>query len=506
MKHDYIKKQMQNHLSKGIHDALTGTQPMVLKLTRAANDRYTPDRVRNPVRGAEGKTGGFLPKGPPGRSRSPGVGKELFPDHPPDEIFTPDRVQNLVGAEIEPKPTLKIRRLTELKINTEYQNMNKNQILNFLQTLNFTNMKKQILFLAFFVLAALASITDSYGQTSVHGTLDPRSLSGCDDYPLHPLPGKAYTYEVTTTTTNGTVDTYTWWATKNPDFVNADGSLNMTGMLTTDTTTGDLIATSTNYGGANATSTVSITWSPAILAKTQYQGTVGTDPSPTFVAVMANGSCTNNFKVYEINPRKAFTVDVSGYDPVADAAVAFGNTVSSCVDEVRDALYAGGTITMDYGTNTITFEVVAANFVDTWKPLLAVSGLDTDQSATIGWAYTYADAIAGNYEDFAAGATLSATTVSVDTDEINTAGGVSIYVTVVVDNNTYETLADQVVTLTVDGVDSTGQWDLMADCTDNNAADQDDEAIQTILARPTVTDATNDDGTVDPNDVIQPAP
>jgi len=55
-------------------------------------------------------------KGPPGRQRSPGVGDGLFPDHPPDDFFTPDRVQNPVGGgakaglfSVSHEHTLKIR-------------------------------------------------------------------------------------------------------------------------------------------------------------------------------------------------------------------------------------------------------------------------------------------------------------------------------------------------------------------------------------------------------------
>lgn len=60
-------------------------------------------------------------KGPPGRQRSPGVGNGLFPDHPPDDIFIPGRVQNPVRDGTSHKQPLKIRQLAELYINTEYK-------------------------------------------------------------------------------------------------------------------------------------------------------------------------------------------------------------------------------------------------------------------------------------------------------------------------------------------------------------------------------------------------
>lgn len=354
-------------------------------------------------------------------------------------------------------------------------------------------MKKQILFLAFFVLAALASITDTYGQAQP-STILPRPLTGCSDYALHPLPGKEYSYQVTNTAGDPVVN-YTWWATKDPNFLTATATANTGTMLNVGA--GELIGKSSNYGVATAGgSTVSITWSPEVLANTLYQGPIPGSPSPTFVVVKADGSCTNNLKVYEINPLKAFTVDIA--NSTASATLAYGNTESSCVDIVRGATYMPATddLVMNYGTNTITFEVIAANFVTNWTPLFTiVDGLTASQTATVGWAYTKANAQAGTFIQSATGlvegGTLSGTTAAT-TSETNTVNGVSIWVTVIIQNNSYESLADQPFTLAVDGIDSTGQWDLTAICASGNAADKDDQATQGITARPTVNDTTVD--------------
>lgn len=440
-------------------------------------------------------------KGPPGRSRSPGVGDGLFPDHPPDGEVD----QNASPLSFKREGQGVSQKRFQF-INTEYQtNYYKNRNANILQTLNFTNMKKQILFLAFFILAALASITDTYGQ-ALPSTFPPRTLTGCDDYPLHPLPGKSYLYEVSQSA-GDVVTSYTWWATKDPNFINtADGSADLTNML--DVTAGELLDKSSNYGVSTAAasgSTVSITWTPAILANTLWQGPASTTafPSPTFVVVKADGDCTNNLQVYEINPLKAFVVDIANWDNSTTTTLPYGDTSSSCVDKVRGASYddTNKTVLMDYGTNTITFEVIAANFVNTWKPTFTiVSGLSGDQTAQIGWAYTQAAAAAGTWVDSSTTGLTTVTTTntwagteSVTTNETNTAAGVSIWVTVVITNNTFESLATQPFTLAVDGIDETAQWDLMADCTDSNAVDLNDQATQDLLPRPTV-----DDDTVDP--------
>jgi len=441
-------------------------------------------------------------KGPPGRTRSPGMAfcpardnqPLAFNPHHPERCpgGCPEFIDGFIEGSL-PEPV-------EGKNQIEYE-LQTHIKPNFLSQLNFTIMKKQILFLAFFVLAVMAGITDTYGQGAAPSTQLPRTLTGCNDYPLHPLPGKEYAYQVTNPTADAT--SYTWWATKNPNFIDlTNGGPDLTNMLTP--TAGELISVSGDYNSATGGSTVSITWSPQILANTLYLGTPGTDPSPTFVAVMANGSCTNNIQVYELNPLKAFTVDVANFDATKAASELYGETVSTCVDEVRGAAYSGGSLTMDYGTNTITFEVIAANFVDTWTPLLQVNGLLKDQTATIGWAYTIGDAVAGNYvqsiSGLTEGGTLSGTTAATTTST-NTVNGVSIYVTVVVDNNTYETLLAQNVTLTVDGVDSTGQWDLTTNCLSGTAPDQDDTAVQVLTPRPEIIHNTVDGAPV-PDDFI----
>ena len=91
-------------------------------------------------------------KAPPGRSRSPGVGNSLFPDHPPDDIFTPDRILNPVRGEQNVRNEVFNRLFIRSKegiglladesfrstINIEYKtNFNKKQNSNFYKHLIF---------------------------------------------------------------------------------------------------------------------------------------------------------------------------------------------------------------------------------------------------------------------------------------------------------------------------------------------------------------------------------
>jgi len=85
-------------------------------------------------------------------------------------------------------------------------------------------------------------------------------------------------------------------------------------------------------------------------------------------------------------------------------------------------------------------------------------------------------------------------TTQVLTNETNTSNGVSIYVRVTITNTTYEGLANEDITLTVDGVNAIGDWDIenntLADagplCNPTTGADGMDAATQTLTPRPDV--------------------
>lgn len=363
-------------------------------------------------------------------------------------------------------------------------------------------MKKQVLFLAFFILALFAGNFTTFGQNELLPSNLAPVAGTCTSDALHPKAGIPYNYTVDNTNTVVPTD-YSWWITKNPQFI-VPGTVapavavpDQTSKLTV--TTGQLIATSAL--GAADPNTISVTWTPEILAATEYQGTpniaaTAAAPSPTFVVVMANGTCTNNLQVYEIDPSPSFTVDIANIDDT-DATLAYGTDAPQCADVVRGATYAGSEVVMDYGTNTLYYEVISANFVTSWIPTFQImaGSLNGDQTADISWYPTLAAAKLGTapIEPVVAGqvdGAVIAGTTALTTNEPNTTNGVSVYVKVVIHNNKWETvLLDNPFTLAVDGVDSTNQWDLInADCTDPAAADQADASTQTITRRPDILD------------------
>lgn len=381
-------------------------------------------------------------------------------------------------------------------------------------------MKKQILFLAFFVFALFTVTSNAFAQLSPGVTatraLPPLSCAA-NASPLHPLAGQAYTYQMTGANTN----MWTWFATKDPSFIsttNGTTTLNTAGMLTT--ASGALLGASGHYGTATAgANSVSITWSPSVIAGTGYQGTPA-PKTPTYVVGYATGqNCSDNIQVYEINPIVNFTVDIANIDATG-ATLAWDTPTEQCVDVVRGASYNAGTheIDVNYGTNTLYFEVAAANFVKNFTPVLRpITGLTGVQTAVVTLHTTKAEATAGtnplataNWTAASMGADWATGVALTATNAADVVTGVSVYVKVVITNSTYESLAANPFELAVDARenDNTGIWDMEdADCTTlADAADQVDRATHTVNPRPQLDHSTIDAGAPNPTRWIPKTP
>ena len=332
-------------------------------------------------------------------------------------------------------------------------------------------MKKQIFILVMVLFAA----TTVFGQMKKGS--DPQPLS-CTPGPLTPMAGVPYDYSALVVPANGN---FTWWATKDVDFIKA-GVNNLATKLSVGS---DLTAASANYGipgGTTNASTVNITWSGATLAGT-------TDLSPTFVIVQndATGTnCANNLKVYQIKPINGFIVDIKNINQ-AMAPLAYVAPYSFCVSSIASAKFSGGAIVTDYGTNVMYFEVVAANFSGSYTPAFQLSGLDPGQSVTSLELFTDPAFATTAIPTTLAGVTYSpAAPVAVDGSVSNTSTGVSLYVKLTIANGTYETLTDEPVTLAVNGTNAAGEKSVdNTDC--SKPSNFNDVATQTLLARPKIT-------------------
>lgn len=371
---------------------------------------------------------------------------------------------------------------------------------------------------------------------------------------LNPIPGISFTYAMDNGVVAGaaTSANWTWWATQDKNFILTEGTNNIATMLLSPTTTTagtDLVASSPsptygtdNKGGVLGTNQVSITWSSSILAKTKYQATAADNTAglfSTFVVGYSEGAagCTDNIQVFEINPSPNFTIDIAAIDATG-ATLNWGvDSEERCVDKVQSAVYTIGTptgIVMDYGTNTIYYEVAAANFVTNFVPQFRViSGLNTDQTAIISIYSTYADATNPASTPLWSSIPITAAAVTANTNfranlgltataVADIATGVSFFVKVLIDNNTEESLLDNPFVLAVDaednvvagtGVANTSSiWDMEdADCTAmDDTADQEDQSTITITPRPTLqmTPATTtlEPNTNAPDDLINKLP
>lgn len=364
-------------------------------------------------------------------------------------------------------------------------------------------MKKQILILAMFTLAIMfAGNTKVYAQdltTSEFGTA-PIPLTQCVGTPEQPKAGEPYTYSFDGATA---ATDFRWWATKDPNFVDHNPTAFNQSTDSLQVSTGELTSVSASYWTQTTTNGVDIVWSADILGRTNYQqGAIGAGtpaaPTSTFVVGWGTDGCTDNIKVWEIDPSPSFTVDIKNIDPATEQpTLAYGDAVTQCVDEVRGAIYNTTNFDVDYnfGWDTLYYEVVAANFVTSWLPTFFLTGLDgtTIQTAEIGWAATFADAQAGNFVEPAAidiTAGTAAGTVPLTTTLTDNSVGVSAYVRVVVSNHNYETLAASTYTLSVAGEDANGfDIDDDAACTiPGSAADaaDDDITTRTVTERPTL--------------------
>lgn len=327
-------------------------------------------------------------------------------------------------------------------------------------------MKKQLLLVT---LALFAGIS-SYSQNAVHNS-DPRPIN-CPEDALRPMAGKEYTYDAAAVPPGGN---FTFWATKDENFITTTGTTTSTNISTALTTSTGLLGVGTNYGVAGTEDKVTIIWSDAILNAT-------TPEDPTFVAVhyqSTDANCADNFRVWEIDPIVAFTVDIKNIENEAGTILGYDGVEDQCFDIVRGATYGGGTMTYNFGIQYLYFEVVAANFSASWTPTFTLTGLNGVQTSVIEYTTTPPPFTA---------ATQWFTIGAVPTDVTETSLGVSIYVRVTITNNNYEGTGPQTINLAVDGQNSVGNWDVINEtCAETTGADQADLATQTLLPRPTLT-------------------
>lgn len=323
---------------------------------------------------------------------------------------------------------------------------------------------------------------------------------------LHPIAGTEYTYEVNVPTPATGTKKYKWIVTQDVNFIQ-DGDL--TSAIENNDGTGDYVLDAgTGYNDeASATNQLKITW----------KSFVHDSAKPVFVVINVtneNGCSTNNLKVYKIEPKNAFTLDIANVEATKDettgvytAGNVTSSNVSSCISKVAGAKYnpTEDKVEYDYGTDHLFFAVTAANFSTSWKPTFKLDGVATGEVAKVEYKRN-------NATDSWTEAVVDGTDPkqyngeAVDADAANGTVGQSgecILVRVTVEHKKVETIADQDITLAVDGKTnlSADPADQLADihhadCTDDGFTN--DSVTHTLKARPDVKSKTKDaDGTTD---------
>jgi hypothetical protein len=342
-------------------------------------------------------------------------------------------------------------------------------------------MKKQISILIMAIIAI--SFSTAYGQAVNNSSgISPTPIT-CPTDPLNPIAGRPYDYSATINPANGTTF---WYATKSTTFTTAGSRVAVP--IPADGASIALGATNymTTFTGATSPTATQVTWTSAGLNGV-------TNAAPIFMVVeYAGPACANNMKVMKIVPKVAFTVDITNLENVSGNTLAYGAPEDQCFANVTSSSYNSGTgeIDIDYGTNYLYYEVIAANFTDSYSPTFKLTGLSGTQTADIDWGYTK-----GTYDQSlavgASGASYTSGTATVTTHESNTSVGVSIYVKVTVHNHGFEGLANEPITLAIEAVDAVGNSDVLPNCsTPATSAQFEDLATQTLNARPTVAPGT----------------
>ena len=355
-------------------------------------------------------------------------------------------------------------------------------------TFNLSKMKKQLSFLMMAIFAV--------GFSTAFGQLTPRAITCLPADAMHPIAGTPYTYEVNVPTPPGT-KTYLWRVTQDQTFI-TNKVLVATAQIPG--TSSYLSAAGINYNvGTVDGNTISLTWKSFVY-----------DPAnPVFVIINVvndNGQCSpNNMKVFKIQPINAFTLDIANLDKSKVLQPGYGINMDRCISPIVSSAYdatAPEGVIYDFGADTLYFEVVAANWSESWLPSVTVAGYDPKETvAEVVWSSAATFAVT-HVMNLAAGVYTSADNVVPSTGTFIGAAGESIFLRVIIDHSVgalnYEGLTSEQVAVAVDGITLLTATPPLGDVHFDNGPNSppcpplvvdgftNDIALQTILPRPDV--------------------
>ncbi|MCW0484890.1 hypothetical protein [Gaoshiqia sediminis] len=333
-------------------------------------------------------------------------------------------------------------------------------------------MKKQILAIVFLMAAIVAGTNSAYAQTYKNTNTAVWAAPTCGGSEYSPTIGEEYNYTVQIENLNGYdgSGTYTWHVTQSTDLL-----------------AGAAVTPGTDFSWTgNTTDDVAIIWNPTSVGKVYY---LVVEYSQEVSAAVSATCEINNIKVFPIVPINGFWLDINASldgttspDPTATQLTGF----EICAPDVYSATITtpavpgnplAAEVEYDFGVSTIWVIIHAEGYEGDFTGTLKISGVETNQLATIvtaGWSGT-PDALGnGAYT-----ATLTSET-----------GGVDIPVQIQIAHKQHENITDQTIRVSIDGTyGASNEFNDLSDaggsCT-NEAADA-DWVDQTIAPRPEVT-------------------
>jgi len=302
-------------------------------------------------------------------------------------------------------------------------------------------MKKQR-FLLVLLLAFIAGISSVNAQ--------------CLGTGFTPATGVPYTYVVDVTGTGYSgAGTYDWYVTQDINILNAG----VGGIIPVVNTMFTVGGADSPYHvvapGTGTTHQITLTWSPAaVVSVTPFYLVLRYTEPNTFA--LAPGCSAENIRVWQIQPINTFLLAV-------ESAAANGLALpgaNACAPGVLTAVVSPNvnptlaSVNITYGESQLYYRLTASGILGLWRPSIHVPVL-----AGLGQNYTaveWNDAADGTgiWHSFniAAGTTIASDGVSTDLATVTDATlGTAILVRLRIANVNFETLADQGITVGVDG-------------------------------------------------------
>jgi hypothetical protein len=210
-------------------------------------------------------------------------------------------------------------------------------------------------------------------------------------------------------------------------------------------------ATTPYHNAATGANQILLTWTAAAVS----------DGGPFYLVLRyrennstVNPSCSaENIRVWEIKPINTFLLALEGGMFSGGNYIATPGSFSCAANVVGATVNPGApsTATLVYGQNTLNFVATASGIVGNWRPSIQVPALQTSQVyVTAQWTPDMTGA--GGWVNFPIAPSGAAQTLQSPSDAtVSNVLGTPILIRIVLDNQNWQTLADQAILVALDG-------------------------------------------------------